>query len=106
MNNLDKIIFVMGITKEKEYIRSRLTRREILEQLAEEAAELSQAALKCIRAEGLSGNVTPMSAMEANENLVEEFNDVQMCATLLRLPLSGEIQRGKWQRWAKRLGAK
>ena len=33
-----------------KYIRKNLSEREILEQLAEEASELSQAALKAIRA--------------------------------------------------------
>ncbi len=33
-------------------VRNKLNRRELLEQLAEEATELAQASLKAIRAEG------------------------------------------------------
>ena len=41
---------------DKLYVLQHLDRRTLLEQLAEEAAELSQAALKAIRAEELSNN--------------------------------------------------
>ena len=44
---------------DKLYVLQHLDRRTLLEQLAEEAAELSQAALKAIRAEELSNNPTP-----------------------------------------------
>lgn len=52
-----------------KYIRKNLSEREILEQLAEEASELSQAALKAIRALKLSSNPTPLSCLEASDNL-------------------------------------
>lgn len=88
----------------KEYILSVLSERELLEQLAEEAAELSQAALKCIRAEGLSNNTTPISTGQARTDLQEEFSDVLAVAELLELI---DCQNAKkWQRWAERLGYK
>lgn len=90
--------------KYQEYILSVLSERELLEQLAEEAAELSQAALKCIRAEGLSNNTTPISAGQARTNLQEEFSDVLTVAELLELIDCRNDK--KWQRWAKRLGYK
>lgn len=48
------------LDKYAEYIRSKLDRRTLLEQLAEEASELSQSALKVIRADGMSNNYTPV----------------------------------------------
>lgn len=52
-----------------------LPQEEILAQLAEEAAELSQAALKLRRA--LDGrNPTPVSVQEAGNRLLEEIADV------------------------------
>ena len=58
-----------------EYIASRLCREDILCQLAEEAAELSQAALKLRRA--ITGtNPTPVSESKATDDLFEELADV------------------------------
>lgn len=51
---------------DKLYVLQHLDRRTLLEQLAEEAAELSQAALKAIRAEELSNNPTPTNASIAS----------------------------------------
>ena len=52
----------MNKKKYQEYILSVLSERELLEQLTEEAAEMQQAAMKLIRAEGLSNNTTPVTA--------------------------------------------
>ena len=50
----------------------------MLEQLAEESAELAQAALKVARI--LRGdNPTPVTLKEAEEHLVEEYTDVYQC---------------------------
>lgn len=58
-----------------EYIASRLSREDILCQLAEEASELAQAALKLRRV--ITGtNPTPVSADGANHTLNEEIVDV------------------------------
>lgn len=60
-----------------EYIRSKLTEDEILCVIAEEASELSKAALKLRRA--LTDiNPTPISIDEARRNLLEEFADVHV----------------------------
>ena len=53
--------------------------QDLYAQLAEESAELSQAALKCIRAQGFSQNPTPVSCEDAMKNLQEEINDVLDC---------------------------
>ena len=58
-----------------EYIASKLSREDILCQLAEEAAELAQAALKLRRA--ITGtNPTPVSADDAKHALNEEIVDI------------------------------
>ena len=61
-------------------IIKQLPRRDRLEALAEEANELSQAALKLIRAEKLNQNPTPKTEYEAKTSLLEEFYDVLICA--------------------------
>ena len=66
-----------------KYIQINLTERELLEQLAEEAAELGQAALKLIRAKELSNNPTPVDIDTAAANLLEEMKDVYLVFWLL-----------------------
>ena len=84
-----------------------LDRRTNLEGLAEEAAELAQAALKLIRAERLSENVTPVSKEDAAESLMEELVDVLMVASVLGINLDELLWRvsisHKWKRWEDRL---
>lgn len=59
-------------------IREMLDKTEILAQLAEEAAELAQAALKLRRA--IDGkNPTPKSISECENRLHEEIADVWLC---------------------------
>ena len=61
------------------YIQRNLSERDKLEQLAEECSELSKAALKLIRAKGLSNNPTPVSVVQAEADLKEESMDVLAC---------------------------
>lgn len=98
-----------------DFIQNKLTERELLEQLAEEASELSQAALKLIRAAGMNNNPTPISKEDALDNFIEEFYDVYNAWCLLGLK-NKQILRGseeyltarlgckKLERWAERLG--
>ncbi len=59
-----------------------LPKTEILAQLAEEASELAQAALKLRRA--LDGtNPTPKSVAECEANLIEEFADINNATSAL-----------------------
>lgn len=87
------------------FVSNNLTEREKLEQLAEEATELAQAALKAIRAKKLSNNSTPTTEDTANMNLAEEVDDVLMCICLYYggVPFGVE-SNPKWERWARRLG--
>lgn len=90
-----------------EYIREKLGEEELLCQLAEEAAELAQAALKLRRC--ITGkNPTPVTAMQAEANLVEELADVQLVAEVLNRGKRiqeklNEIGDMKIERWSKRL---
>lgn len=98
-------------TRNIDYINDRLNTRDLLEALAEEAAELSQSALKQIRAYKMHGaqNVTPVSPETARINLLEEFGDVVLVAKVLGLfnernrKKIQEIQGEKLSRWVDRL---
>ena len=89
-----------------EKIKRHLPEEELLLQLAEECAELSQAALKLRRA--LTGiNPTPITEGEARANLLEEAADVYCVLGLLlgyeeHAEIYGIIKRKK-VRWAARL---
>jgi len=74
----------------------------VFEQLAEEAAELAQAALKYARI--LRGeNPTPMSAKDGYEHVVEEYTDVMLCAKTLDLQPNRLLMDFKHQRWLTRI---
>lgn len=93
-----------------------LPKTEILAQLAEEASELAQAALKLRRA--LDGtNPTPKSIEECEENLLEELADIKVAFTVylsdskpcIKARVSEEIYKTaeiKLDRWLSRLEAK
>ena len=75
-------------------------------QLAEEAAELPQAAIKYVRV--LRGE-TPVAKEDALQNLTEEVADVSVCMTAVNdlVPLSEvtEIIVDKVKRWEDRSNA-
>ena len=75
----------------------------LYEQLAEEAAELAQAALKMARILR-DENPTPVSIEEAQMNLKEEYTDVILTSDMLgmRSPMR-ELYISKAERWAKRI---
>ena len=79
-----------------------LPKTEILAQMAEEAAELAQAALKLRRV--IDGtNPTPVTYREAWDNLVEEFGDITICAMELDVSPDQAVMQKKLERWRKRL---
>lgn len=91
-----------------EYIKGCVSREDLLLQLAEEAAELAQAALKLHR-KIIGTNPTPKTFEECKSGLIEETADVDLCLNLLGMyqpePLA-EYQRimaAKTTRWANRL---
>lgn len=77
----------------------------MLEQMAEEAAELAQAALKLARI--MRGeNPTPVTELEAWKYLVEEYTDVYQCAMELVIPVDwaqiSEKEKRFKERWKER----
>lgn len=92
------------VMADKNYILSVLDARTLLEQLAEEASELAQAALKFIRAAEYSNNPTPITLQEAQVGLDEELHDVLAVASLLGIIEYDDDENPKWKRWAERLG--
>lgn len=89
-----------------EYIASRLNREDILCQLAEEASELAQAALKLRRV--ITGtNPTPISYDKAYDSLIEEIADVKVSVMAFTLGDADDdiamIAKEKSAHWAGRL---
>ena len=94
-----------------EYIAENLSDEDILCQIAEEAAELSKAALKLRRV--LTGtNPTTVSYEDAIYNLIEEYGDVvgafRVYAKKSKIDtevyeLSNENIESKFDRWAQRI---
>lgn len=90
-------------------IEGELSVSAMLKQLAEEASELAQAALKYDRA--LETEVaekyispTPKTSRAAMDNLVEEIADVALCLMVVGIPgLPDKIMLEKAKRWRDRL---
>lgn len=89
-------------------IAEKIGQAALLEQTAEEAAELAHAALKLariLRAE----NPTPVKPEAARAALSEEYADIEVCATELRacglLDLTSvvRVMEEKRNRWESRL---
>ena len=78
----------------------------VLEQCAEELAELTQATLKMARA--LRGeNPTPVTHSQAAEHLHEELGDVRLCLKVLDAAMGGDntaaVEAEKLRRWLDRI---
>ena len=78
----------------------------VLEQCAEELAELTQASLKMARK--LRGeNPTPVIHAQAAAHLHEELGDVRLCLKVLDVAMGGDnttaVEAEKLQRWLDRL---
>lgn len=91
-----------------EIVRAKLPDQELLAQLAEEAAELGQAALKMRRV--IDGtNPTPTTLQQAHDNLLEEICDVENCVYALMyntpaaVKVRADLRAEKLERWAERL---
>ena len=77
----------------------------LLEQLAEECAELAQAALKLARLER-GENPTPKTFIECLNALIEEMADVKLCISVIETSRALDvcwISAEKEKRWAKRI---
>lgn len=79
----------------------------LLEQLAEESAELAQAALK-MASKIRNESPTPKSRADCVANLQEEIADVELCISILPAALNdpaevGRTMSAKHRRWNERL---
>ena len=79
-----------------------LSRPCLYDQLAEEATELAQAAIKMARI--MRGeNPSPVTQSFAEKCVIEEYNDVINAAKILKIPMDDDLQREKMRRWVDRL---
>ena len=94
-----------------EYIAENLSDEDILCQIAEEAAELAQAALKLRRAMTQT-NPTPVTVGNAVDNLFEEYGDTVGAFLVWAkknnldneiYEMSNENIESKFYRWAQRI---
>ena len=89
-----------------DFVRDQLPDTELLAQLAEEAVELSHAALKVRRVYD-GRNPTPVSRNEAHAKLYEEIADVLNCLRVLGYSTNvADYQHTmdqKMDRWAGRI---
>ena len=91
----------MNMTDEQmiDYVACKLPIGERLAQLAEEATELAQAALKCRRIITPDASPTSKTKEEALDNLIEEIEDVKMCIDTLEL--TNTIPDSEFSKWRK-----
>lgn len=92
-----------------DYIANNISELAVLMALAEEASELSKAAMKVARAKGLLDNPTPISVEQAEADLIEEYNDLLICVGVLnKIPslticVDVDLRMRKCRRWAERI---
>ena len=91
-----------------DYIANNISELAVLMALAEEASELSKAAMKLARAKGLLDNPTPISVEQAEADLIEEYNDLLNCIDVLcemsSLAIEDmDLRMRKCRRWAERI---
>lgn len=85
------------------FIRNTALEKDIYNQLAEEASELAQAALKMVRVDNPT-NPTDKTLEQAKANLIEEYTDLVGIAELILGLKPHSILIGyKMMRWANRL---
>lgn len=94
-----------SISSEIEYIAHNLDDTDLFLQLAEEAAELSQACLKYVRA--YRGNSPTKDSAEVYlKNIIEELTDVHVCTYVLNIETDIDTYLNKIHRWADRIRSK
>lgn len=91
--------------KYRKVIHEKISEADLYGQLAEEAAELAQAASKMERV--LRGtNPTPKSKEEVMKNLIEEYTDLLLVSDILGIGKSEYVYTYKLGRWKRRLEGK
>ena len=91
--------------KPTEYIRDKIPEVDLYAGLAEEAAELAQAALKFARAVRRKNPVGDVSKEELYAALIEEYTDLMLYADVLEITDDLDIYHRKLLRWIDRLEA-
>jgi NTP pyrophosphatase (non-canonical NTP hydrolase) len=86
---------------EEKVMGQRIGFPAMVEQLAEEASELAQAALKVARI-ARKENPTPVSIEEGARHLEEEYTDVIQCAIELGIEVNIDQIRTKQRRFLRR----
>ena len=86
-------------------IYAKLADQDLYLQLAEEAAELSQAAAKYVRALR-NTNPTPKSIDDIHDNVIEELSDVYTVCQVLAIAPNKALSSDKISRWLDRLREK
>lgn len=88
---------------DKELVMSKLSDAALYEQLAEECVELAHACQKKAR-KLRDENPTPLSVIDIDASLVEEFTDVVIvCDMLPSVHVDNKLYHDKVVRWSKRL---
>lgn len=85
-----------------EYVMDNLDAIDRLIMLAEEASELSQAALKLARI-ARGNNPTPVPCEKAYDHLIEEITDVELSIKIAGLREDKNLERMKLERCVARL---
>lgn len=88
---------------EEKVMGQRIGFPALVEQMAEEASELAQAALKVARI-ARKENPTPVSIEEGARHLEEEYTDVIQCAIELGIKVNTDQIRTKQRRFLRRWG--
>lgn len=96
----------MGVQPEMNQVIEAIGLPAVLEQCAEELAELTQASLKMARK--LRGeNPTPVTHTQAAAHLHEELGDVRLCLKVLDVAVAGynttAVEAEKLRRWLDRI---
>ena len=86
----------------EEFIKKNISKASLCEQLAEECAELAQCAIKMSRY-FRQENLPHKSYSDIYYGLIEEYNDVALCASLLDLEVYPQRCKDKLERWVKRI---
>ncbi len=79
-----------------------LSEPALYEQLAEECAELSKAALKMARILRKE-NPTPLTEEQVYENFIEEITDIQVALDVLGVEADKDLMLKKSKRWSDRV---
>ena len=105
INGTDIQEVVRRKTTAQHYVHSKLDRKVLIMQLAEEASELSQACLKYIRSLEGTNPCAEHDPEAYMNNIIEEYSDVSNAAEVAWIHLDYEIIASKAERWAERLKA-